>query len=54
MLPRLKTMIYCRISFTERNMQDQNLSFIKGFPFKVEQYNLQKNSGVKGLREKKR
>ena len=38
MLPRLKTIIYCRISFTERNMQDQNLSFIKGFPFKVEQY----------------
>lgn len=24
--------------FTERNMQDPNVSFIKGFPFKVEQY----------------
>lgn len=34
MLPRLKTMIYCRISFTERNMQDQNVSFISNFRLK--------------------
>ena len=49
MLPRLKTMIYCRISFTERNMQDQNVSFISNFRLKWSSITEKlRSQGVKG------